>query len=204
MSGSKPIVKLDFADNRPRINREEISAVKRLFHKDSEEYFDSIAGKSGQAFKMSAIGVFLMKDILSEFGAELSEVVIKRNENGRPCVINSDIDFSVSHSGGFVMCGAVKGGRIGCDIQAEKNFPSGKADSLAPRFMNEKELELYGAAEDKSAFLFSAWAKKEAYLKCAGGSVWNDLRALPCEKLPCRKIERGGKRAFYAVCIGEA
>lgn len=192
MSESKPVVKLDFADNRPRIKREELSAVKKLFHKDSEEYFGSIAKKSGQAFKMSAIGVFLMKDILSELGAELSEIIIKRNENGRPCVINADIDFSVSHSGGFVMCGAVKGGRIGCDIQAEKNFPSGKADSLATRFMNEKELELYGAAEDKSAFLFSAWAKKEAYIKCAGGSVWNDLRALPLRKaaLPKNRTRR--------------
>ncbi|MCM1055266.1 MAG: 4'-phosphopantetheinyl transferase superfamily protein [Bacteroides sp.] len=200
---SEPLFELVSAEELPEISRFDISELGGRFHIASAGYFDSILKKSDAAFKMSAVGVILMEKLLTRAGAVLRETVIERNANGRPCVKSGSFDFSISHSEGFVLCAAVSKGRVGSDIQAEKRLSSDRAYKLASRFMNGEELERYMRAEDKAAFYYSLWAKKEALIKCEGGSVWDDLTAVAVGSIPSHCVTSGGKRAFYSIAVKE-
>ncbi len=193
------LTQICFTDN-VQCSKEKISEIKKEFHFESGFYFDSILNKSNSAFKESAAGIVLMRDLLIRLGARPSHIIIRRNSDGRPCICGNGYDFNISHSEGFVLCGAIKGGIIGCDIQAERYIASEKRDRLIRRFMNDEEILKYEEEADKSGFYFSAWSKKEAVIKCFGGSVWNDMKELSGKGVSSSVVSDGERRAFWAMC----
>ena len=85
---------------RPRIER-----ARLLYSEMSEEYFARLLLKRGRAFNESACGFLLADSLLTKHSIDKSTLVISRNADGRPCIINrTDVDFSISHSEGAVLC----------------------------------------------------------------------------------------------------
>ena len=95
--------------------------------------------------------------------------------HGRPRLRDSDIAFSVSHSGDRVAVAFTKGGSIGVDVETlQRTFhPAELVDSvLAP----VERLELSRLrSPDLSRALLTYWTRKEAILKAIGKGLIDQL-----------------------------
>lgn len=115
----------------------------------------------------------LLYDVLKE---EIKEdTPILKGEHGKPYFENTDIKFSISHSGDYVCVAVARGIEIGVDIQ---KFQENR-DRLAKRFYAEGELKkLEGLnEEEKRQEFFRIWTRKEALLKADGCGITVDLRS---------------------------
>lgn len=82
-------------------------------------YFDYLLGKSEKAFSESACGFLLLDSLLAKHGIDRANLVISVDENGRPQILRDDVDFSISHSDGCVMCAIALGENacVRCDLR---------------------------------------------------------------------------------------
>lgn len=183
---------------RPRI--EEASAQ---YSEMSGEYFARLLSKSGRSFCESACGFLLADSLFSKHGADKKNMVLSRNADGRPCVLNRrDIDLSISHSEGGVMCAVCFGddARVGCDIQYVRHYSAEKMAKLAEVFMCRRDLEEYLKTGDESLF-YTIWTRREAYIKHTGGDVFSDLRDVEfdSEGYKTGVIMACGRKYYYSV-----
>ena len=96
---------------------------------------------------------------------------ILREENGKPYFKNSDISFSLSHSGDISVAAICdeKDNIVGVDV--EKIIDRGNIDELAERFFsNAEKLDFLEHGKTPKAF-FEIWTKKEAYAKMTGDGL---------------------------------
>ncbi len=95
------------------------------------------------------------------------------------------VDFNLAHSGALVAVAAVRGGRVGIDVErlrpgldvlgvARLAF---SADEIA-------ELEALPNPDERRAAFFRCWTRKEAYLKARADGLPGSLRAwsVPCSR----------------------
>ncbi len=158
---------------RPRIEQ-----ACQQYSPMSEEYFNRILSKSGRTFTESACGFLLLDNLLAKHGIDTTGLVISRNGDGRPCLINRfDVDFSISHSDGGVMCALMLGdeARVGCDIQCIRPYTPDKLAALAEIFMPAADFREFLTSCSEQLF-YTIWTRREAYIKHSGGDVFNDLR----------------------------
>lgn len=140
------------------------------------EYLFSKAGKhgvNGDRFEESACGFLLLDNLLQKNGIDRRSLVIMRDNNGRPCVINrGDIDFSISHSEGAAMCCLAIGADacVGADIQYMREKDPQRIEEPAKYFMQQRELHVlrqsYGQA--KKDMFYREWTRRESYYKRCG------------------------------------
>lgn len=133
--------------------------------------------------KRSLGGYMLAVRTLSEIsGLAESDIVISEDGNGKPFCENSDLHFSISHSGNFAVC-AVGDRPIGVDIEKIRKVNM----QSARRFASEKELiYIFGHLPEKADFesectdtierFFEVWTKKEAYGKMIGTGICYDMK----------------------------
>ena len=120
--------------------------------------------------------------------------------HGKPEISELPLNFSLSHSGSYVIC-AVSERRIGADIQQLKDTDSRK---LAQRFFAEseyKELEKCGESGRQRLF-FEMWTRKEAYGKLTGEGVIPALKRETYEV--CWADFPAPEGYALAVCTAEA
>ena len=182
---------------RPRIEQ-----ARLMYSEMSEEYFDRILRKSGRAFNETACGFLLADSLLTKHGVDKKGLVISRNADGRPCIINRcDVDFSISHSEGAVLCALSLGdnARTGCDIQHVRCYSPDKLAQLAEIFMSAKDYTEYLKTQDESLF-YTIWTRREAYIKYAGGDVFEDLRSIDLRRgYQTGVITSCGKKYYYSI-----
>jgi len=106
-------------------------------------------------------------------GMAAENVNFAYSENGKPRMINADIDFNVSHSGAWVVFALGRNRNIGVDIEQIKR----KMDVLAvaERFFTDTEVDQVRSSEDPCAAFFQLWARKEAYVKACGSTLFSEL-----------------------------
>jgi len=117
-------------------------------------------------------------------GCEPQSVTIARDcrhcgkEHGRPYVPGAPLDFSVSHSAGWLLVAVVAGGLVGVDL--ERVSDARAADDLANRVLAPAEQEqfLIVPREQRPGWFIWAWARKEATLKLTGHGIAGPLSAL--------------------------
>jgi 4'-phosphopantetheinyl transferase len=90
---------------------------------------------------------------------------------GKPAVCAAQrrgIEFSVSHSCGLVLYAVTSDRRVGIDIERVRVVP--ELDHVARRILSRRERAVFQAIPPKrrQAAFFSAWTRKEAYLKACG------------------------------------
>jgi len=91
---------------------------------------------------------------------------------------NCDLRFNLSHSGNLVVLALAHGREVGIDIELIK--PPENLTDLAMRVFSPAELARWQplpAARQPAAF-FTSWTRKEAWLKCIGQGLIDDLSAI--------------------------
>ncbi len=98
-------------------------------------------------------------------------------EHGRPYVPGAPVDFSVSHSAGWLLLAVVAEGVVGVDLEQV----SGRSvDDLANRVLDPDEQEqfLLVPRDQRGGWFIWAWARKEAALKLTGHGIAGPLSGL--------------------------
>ena len=112
---------------------------------------------------LSLIAGVLLKEACIDFGIEGMDENIVLGENGKPAFRDSNIKFSISHSGDKVMC-AMSEKNIGCDVEKKEKIK----EKIADRFFADKENEYIHLSDDKDDAFFRIWTLKESFMKCTG------------------------------------
>lgn len=146
--------KIDIEDKISKLLKEEtLEKGKRFIYFD-----DTKRTLVGEAMARYAISV--------ELNISNKNIAFKRNEYGKPLLLNQEgIHFNISHSGDYVVC-AIGTEAVGIDIEHIKDidFDVGK------RFFSKEEFEsLSGQDEDiKLRYFYRIWTLKESYMKLHG------------------------------------
>lgn len=184
--------------------RSRIEEARSYYSPMSSEYFDGILAKEGNRLSESSCGFLLLDGLLQKNRIDRSGLVISRNGDGRPSVINRrDIDFSISHSEGAVCCALILGedARIGCDIQRARKYSPEKMSELAEIFMCAKDYMDFLKTNDERLF-YTIWSRREAYIKANGGDVFGNLRDISfwSGNFSTKVISLFGERYYYSIC----
>lgn len=183
--------------------RSRVESAAAYYGEGSRGYFEDILSKRGNAFCDSACGFLLLDSLLQKHRINRAELVITLDERGRPHTNRSDLDFSISHSEGCAACTVEigEGANIGVDVQRERPYSSAKMDELAKAFMTDKECYNFIMNGRKPAEFFTAWTRRESYVKRIGSDIFDNLR---CADLSAESFREGvitacGRRYYYSI-----
>ena len=99
----------------------------------------------------------LLQELLGE------EVSINNNEHGKPLVVNSNYEISISHSKDYV--GVIIG--VDYDIALDIEYLSNRVYRISKRFLSDSELSLISKT-DKQIHIYQHWCAKECLIKLYG------------------------------------
>ena len=95
---------------------------------------------------------------------------IKFTQYKRP-YFDNDIDFNISHSGQYIVCGISFDHKIGIDIEEIKEIP---LDDFKNEF-SQKEMKTIMKADNSTSAFYALWTQKEAFLKAIGTGLFFPL-----------------------------
>ena len=125
----------------------------------------------------------LVKALLSDAGLKYQGM--KKDENGKPVLEHISAEISISHSFPYVAAIMHPTAPVGIDLEQPKE----KLKSIAPRFLNDNELNL---AKDDLQKLCIMWCAKETLYKIYSkrGLVFReDLRIIPEGAYPWNSLK---------------
>ncbi len=155
------------------INNLKPQEAEKCLSQMTEQRKKYIASVSNPKRKAESIaGEWLVKKAVSEFfSLKEEEIVLERNEKGKPYIKDRDIFRSVSHSGDFVVV-AVDIVPIGIDIEVIKPANLKIADKVCSE--SDKQFILTAQTDDEKLLNFlKIWTAKEAYFKMKGTGIVN-------------------------------
>lgn len=174
---------------RPTPAEEEAPSLRRFLeksfpHKENLSYLDALYGSSDHpaiprvaAERLGALS--LLPSLLETAGLDSGNLILRRNEHGRPYCEASDgspvgFDFNVSHAAAHIAGALLVGnGRVGVDV--EEFIPPKRALPLIRRFCTEGELAMLDSLpqndELAARFFTSTWVEREAISKQEGGGM---------------------------------
>lgn len=91
------------------------------------------------------------------------DVLIENNEHGKPHLINSDLNISISHTKSYV--GILIGAKHSVALDME--YLSDRVNRIASRFLSQAELNNI-EDENKMLHLYQHWCAKECLIKLYG------------------------------------
>lgn len=112
---------------------------------------------------------------------------------GKPFLKDEAVQFNISHSGDMVLLGMSRDRAIGVDVEQIRPLPD--ALKLARRFFCEAEWEKIRGLPSNltSRTFFTAWTRKEAFLKATGEGIVGlkdvEVSLLPDEPARLYRIE---------------
>lgn len=118
------------------------------------------------------------RELLSRYcGMEPAALTFKRGAKGKPYLVGSELQFSLSHGAGWHLL-LVSDAPCGVDIEAwDRDLSRLRSSGALRRFA---EGGLLDGAND--AELLRCWTMKEAWAKSLGLSIW-DILARPLERV---------------------
>lgn len=123
--------------------------------------------------KLCILSDFAVRKLISEMrGLPPGKIEILTDENGKPFTPLEGVFFNYSHSGNFAAA-EVSDRPVGVDIEALRELKAADKAALR-RFATDAEAEYIG---DDAERFFTIWTLKEAYLKCTGEGINNNLKA---------------------------
>ncbi len=84
------------------------------------------------------------------------------------------IDFNISHSGKYILCGISVDQKVGLDIEEIKSI---QLKDFNTQF-SEKELKSIGSSADKMYAFYNLWTQKESFLKAIGTGLQVSLKEI--------------------------
>lgn len=111
-----------------------------------------------------------LRDILSRYlHCGPKQILFSTNKYGKPELLsNQEMDFNLSHSGGYVLIAVTLGHKVGVDVEHFRmNL---EHEKIARRFFSQAENQEFSAIphEQKVVAFFNCWTRKEAYIKAHG------------------------------------
>ena len=105
-----------------------------------------------------------------------AELTFSVSQYGKPALVNSTLEFNLSHSGDFALIAVTQGRKIGVDVERIRQGISSHV--IAQQYFSKAEVaELQSLPiEQREAAFFICWTRKEAYIKAQGLGL-----ALPLE-----------------------
>lgn len=183
--------------------RSRIENLRICYSPRCVDYFEDILKRRGGAFCDSASGFMLLDSLLQKNGINRLDTAILLDSHGRPYIDDPTLDFSVSHSGGCALCVLAigEGASVGCDVQHARGYSEEKMTVLSGTFMNDSELSEFRGSSDKSAAFFTAWTRREAYVKRVGSDIFDNLKNADLKGEYFREgvIYACGERFFYSI-----
>lgn len=88
----------------------------------------------------------------------------QKNCWGRPFISGIAADFSISHSGSWVVAALSVNARVGVDVE---NFRHMELDSIRP-YLSARELDTLAGTADPQREAVKCWSRREAILKADG------------------------------------
>jgi 4'-phosphopantetheinyl transferase len=91
--------------------------------------------------------------------------------HGKPKVVGSTLEVSISHSGDWVALAITEGAPIGVDVEEVRDA---EVDGLAGICFSPEELVTFKGVPnaDRQGAFFTYWARKEAVIKATGKGMW--------------------------------
>jgi 4'-phosphopantetheinyl transferase len=121
-------------------------------NKEKEEFSKNKVDKRKVEYLATRL---LLRDLLNE------KPEIQYHESGKPILLNSKLNISISHSANFLVVLLSKN-KIGIDVEnTQRNI-----DKIANRFLHEKELKHLKKLENSHSAKILYWSAKEAIFKC--------------------------------------
>ncbi|TDV41765.1 4'-phosphopantetheinyl transferase family protein [Actinophytocola oryzae] len=137
------------------------------------------AGYRREADKLRFLtGRALIRGVVSrELGIAPGEVVLDSScfecgkPHGKPQVVGSTLEVSISHSGEWVVLAMTDGASVGVDVEEVRDA---EVDGLAGICFSPPELTTFKSIpeEERRGAFFTYWARKEAVLKATGKGMW--------------------------------
>lgn len=125
--------------------------------------------------------------------------------HGKPYLVRrSDLDFSLSHSGGLALIAAARGRRVGADVErvrARTDVLAIARGSLSAR--ERRTIESLGTHEARREAFFRCWTRKEAYLKALGVGLAGGLGTDPEKARGWQVSSLRAPRGYMAAVAAE-
>ena len=126
----------------------------------------------------------ILRIILSRYlTKDPNDLSINYTLAGKPILPNTELQFNVSHSKDFLLCGISLTNRIGIDIQ--EIYPISSLDRIINNFFSPTEIQYLRSLPSREEYqehFFAIWTAKEAYLKAVGEGIqgsFNQLSTIP-------------------------
>ena len=126
----------------------------------------------------------ILRIILSMYLTEdPNDLSISYTHAGKPILPDTELQFNVSHSKDFLLCGISLTNRIGIDIQ--EIYPISSLDRIINNFFSPTEIQYLRSLPSREAYqekFFAIWTAKEAYLKAVGEGIqgsFNQMSTIP-------------------------
>ncbi len=123
----------------------------------------------------------------------------RNDSNGKPYLQGHAMEISLSHSYPYIAVIADPEKEVGIDLEQ----PRDKLNHIAPRFLDERELDL---CQNDIIRLSSFWCAKEALYKVyskKGLNFKNEIHLYPEGSMPWKKLEgiihKNGKESVYSI-----
>lgn len=111
----------------------------------------------------------ILREILGRYlHCRPGDLAFSFNQYGKPALVNSNLEFNLSHSNDFALLAVTQGRKIGVDVEHIRTDM--ELESIARRNFSKIEVdELMSLPPEKREIgFFNCWTRKEAYIKAHG------------------------------------
>jgi 4'-phosphopantetheinyl transferase len=166
----------------------DIDLCRTLLNSDELERADKFKNPADAAGFILCRG--LLRRILADcLDADPAGLQFNRNQQGKPFLADSELEFNVSHSRDRLLIAVTSGRAVGVDIEFRRSGLS--MVSIAKRWFAPDEQTFFQTSENPERDFFDIWAKKEAYVKALGLGIYKDLNTFA--------VPVGGKPSFPMI-----
>lgn len=138
---------------RPHVTANELHKAARFMHAE-----DAVRHMAGRALVRRVLQASAQRALTAEFTL---------NPYGKPCCQDSDVHFSISHSGGMVWAAFCRDASVGIDVQ--KKLPLQDLMALVMQLHPQEAMDIRNfSANERAAAFYRCWTRKEAVLKVLG------------------------------------
>ena len=145
---------------------------------------------------LSLLAGVLLRDELLKLG--ITDYDVFYDEKGKPFLKNSNLHFSLSHSGEMAMC-VISDQNVGCDIEKIKPIDL----KIAKRFFTDDEYNEIINSDNPECAFYRLWTLKESFLKVTGEGLLlplNSFKTVSDDKYTFFEInEIEGYKAAYCL-----
>lgn len=148
--------------------------------------------KDNQVRYLSLVGRALIRVLIMKH-FDIDYVKLKYNEFGKPYIDNENIFFNISHSNNLLTIIISNKSDVGIDIEYIKEFNNNVADFI----MTSNEKDKLKTDKNKNLLFTKIWTRKEAYFKCKGTGITENINQVSLENSKSNFIQEINSEYFY-------